>query len=544
MRKTRFLCLLLVVFLLAGCREETAMEKPQEDAMEEKLAELRKSGPAVPDDCGAFYELFVYSFRDSNGDGIGDLPGVISGLDYLQDLGVDGIWLMPIHESPSYHKYDVTDYRTIDPAYGTMEDFDRLMAETEKRGIPVILDLVLNHTGDTHPWFTQAVSYLSGLSPDEEPDYEICPQAEYYQFKRADSCPPAHHPVPGAAGWYYEGQFSPHMPDVNFGCAALREEQKKIMEFWLQKGVDGFRLDAAKEFCTGQTEKNLEVLRWIRDTARTIQPDCLLVAEVWDSFSMLTDYYGSGFPSLFNFAFAGPEGKIIRTLRAAGNPDVTASYAQALEKADRAFRGQNPAYRDAPFLSNHDLGRIAGFAGRKPEQTKLAAAMNLFMSGNAFLYYGEELGMVCGAVDDPSCRAPMYWNSRGDGGMTQPPPGCTLPEEYPFGSLEDQEKDPWSVYNYYRQALAIRHGIPAISRGIPREEAGLNQGTVSACRKTWQGETCLILMNISDQPAKADLQDYGEFSLQASLCVSAEEVCQENAHLLLPPWAVAVLAVK
>ena len=218
------------------------------------------SPPALvgsPDDnYRTWYEIFVYSFCDSNGDGLGDLQGVTDQLDYLQNLGITGIWLMPIHPSSSYHKYNVSDYYAIDPDYGTMEDFETLMAECEKRGIHVILDLVVNHTGSDHPWFQEAAAYLQSLG-DAEPDVQACPYVDYYNFTKEPKT--AHTQVPGT-DWYYESQFSSAMPDLNLDSELVRQEIGDIMRFWLDKGVAGFRLDAAKEFNTGSNDKNLGAL--------------------------------------------------------------------------------------------------------------------------------------------------------------------------------------------------------------------------------------------------------------------------------------------
>jgi glycosidase len=312
------------------------------------------------------------------------------------------------------------------------------------------------------------------------------------------------------------------------------------MKFWLDKGVDGFRLDAAKEFYTGQTSKNLEVLGWIQETATALKPDCYLVAEVWDTFSQITEYYKSGIISIFNYAFGNNDGKIVKVLQGAGNASVVTTYATALEKADTAYRGSHPGYIDAPFLSNHDVGRIAGFVSRDENKIKMAGAMNLFMSGSVFIYYGEELGMP-GSGNDPSKRAPMYWNAARDNGTTGLPPDCQLPDEYPLGSLEEQRYDDGSVYNYYRRAIAIRKALPVISHGIPTAETGLNVGCVSACRKTWEEESCIILMNIDSKEAVVDLTGYEGWNLSAGLCVDEESVMMDENRLCLPAWGIAIL---
>lgn len=552
-KAARLLCMLLCLILLAGCAQSAAAPAefqataaPEisgaaegvsgEMEIQRRLEEMHALGTSPDDNYRTWYEVFVYSFCDSDGDGIGDLRGLASKLDYLQELGVNGIWLMPIHPSPSYHKYDVSDYYGIDPAYGTMEDFDFLMAECEKRDIHVILDLVLNHSGSEHPWFTQAVDYLRDLG-DGEPNGKDCPYFNYYHFTR--ELLPGFTLIDGT-DWHYESQFSPDMPDLNLACEELRGEIRDIMAFWLDKGVSGFRLDAAKEYYTGSVSKNLEVLSWIQQTGQSLKDDIYLVAEVWDGFAAVSEYYESGLTSFFDFPFADAGGKIITVIRGAGNPAMVSTYATALEKADQAYSASNPDYIDAPFLSNHDTGRIASYCSGDEARTKLAGAMNLFMSGSAFVYYGEELGMT-GSGNDPSKRAPMYWNEDRDRGTTAPPPECVLPESYPFPSYEVQRTEADSIYNYYRQAIAIRQAIPAISHGKTTAEAALNQGCVSAYRKTWGEEAAIVLMNVGTEEARMELTGYEAWKLAAGLSATDQEVLLEERTLILPPWGTAVL---
>ena len=504
---------------------------------EKVLAQIKTLGTSPDDNYRTWYEIFVYSFCDSDGDGIGDLAGVRSKLDYLQELGITGIWLMPIHPSTTYHKYNVSDYYAIDAAYGDMEDFEALMADCKAKNIKVILDLVVNHSGYDHPWFQAAAEYLKGLPQGQEPNPEDCPYVDYYTFSKEQRSGMR---ILNGTDWYYEAMFSPDMPDLNLGNPALREEIEKIMAFWIEKGVAGFRLDAAKEFYSGKASMNIEVLSWLQRAATAIDPEAYLVAEVWEGFSTVADYYASGITSIFNFPFGEANGKIISVIRGAGNAKTVSTYATALEKADKAYGEKNPSYIDAPFLSNHDVGRIAGFCAQDPAKTKLAGAMNLFMSGSVFIYYGEEIGMT-GAGNDPSKRAPMYWNSARNEGTTQPPPECAIPEKYPFGSLEEQRGDDGSIYNYYRQAIAIRNAVPAISHGRTTAETALNKGCVSAFRKTWGTEDCIVLMNISPEGANVDLTGYAGWLLGAQLCVDTQSCSYEGETLQMPAYAVAVL---
>ena len=523
-RLKRLACLLAAVLLL--------LTGFTPDSSGVNLQPVPLSDMETAADCRTWYEIFVYSFCDSDGDGIGDLRGVTSKLDYLQELGVEGIWLMPIHPSPTYHKYDVTDYYAIDPQYGTLEDFRELMDACQERDIRVILDLVLNHTSVEHPWFREACEALASEAP------ERCPYVDYYFFTQEPKG--ADYYVVEGTQWQYEGKFWSGMPDLNLENPALRQEIRSIMAYWMDMGVSGFRLDAAKEYFSGQTSRNLQVLEFLHETATSIDPDAYLVAEVWEGFSTIADYYASGIPSIFNFAFADSGGKIVSVLRGADNEKTVSSFATAQEKADKAFRAKNPAYIDAPFLSNHDTGRISGFCSRDESRMKLAGAMNLMMSGNVFIYYGEELGMP-GSGNDPSKRAPMVWNEARDQGTTTPPPECQLPESYPCGSLETQREDEHSIYQYYRRAIALRRAYPVIAQGIPTAETALNGNCVSATRKTWGEESCIILMNISTAEKVCDLTGYEAYTLAGTLTVDETPVTQEGSELTLPPFAVAVL---
>ena len=535
---TRLACLLLTALLLLGSFSSQFTPDLSGVKLQEGLVEYSDVSAEPADNYRTWYEIFVYSFCDSDGDGIGDLQGVISKLDYLQELGVNGIWLMPIHPSPTYHKYDVTDYYAIDPQYGTMADFEALMEQCRERDISVILDLVLNHTGVDHPWFREAEAYLQSLEPGREPDAAQCPYVDYYFFS-SSQVNGDYYGVEGT-DWFYEGKFWSGMPDLNLENEDLREEICNILAFWMEKGVAGFRLDAAKEYFSGQPSRNIQVLNFLTQTAKSINPDAYLVAEVWEGFSTIADYYQSGIPSLFNFAFGDSSGKITAVLRAVDNEKTVSSFATAQEKADKAYRANNPDYIDAPFLSNHDTGRIAGFCNREENKMKLAAAMNLMMSGSAFVYYGEELGMA-GSGNDPSKRAPMLWNEARDAGTTNPPPECQLPEEYPLGSLEIQREQEYSIFRYYQQAIALRREHPVISHGIPTAETALNVNCVSATRKTWGEESCLILMNISTEEKQCDLTGYEVFTLAGTLTVDERGVTQTGNQLILPPYAVAVL---
>ena len=511
----------------------------------ERLDYYQTLGSSPDDNYRTWYEILVYSFCDSNGDGIGDLQGVISKLDYLEDLGVTGIWLMPIHPSDSPHKYNVNDYQAIDPTYGTMADFEQLLAECDQRGIKVIMDLVVNHSGDRHPWFLDAVEYLKCLGDGEEGSSDICPHYKFYNFRRASEFSgfiSNDYTKISGTDFYYEHRFTYNMPDLNLDSQLVRDEIRKIMEFWLDKGVAGFRVDAAKEFYAGNVPKNVEFMTWLQDTAEAIKPDVYMVAEAWvmDLFT-IRQYYESGFVSMFNFPMGDDVGTLVKTVNSRGNSMIATEWATSLQKCDEFYSETNPNYIDAMFTSNHDVGRIHNFCKGDPNRIKLVGGMNLFSGGSAFIYYGEEIGMP-GGTDDADQRAPMYWDDDVRSGVTDPMMDCDLSgRDYPLGSVATQTGDTSSVYSYYKECIAIREAMPVIARGKNTVETALNVECVSAVRKTWNDETCIWLININDEPAKVDLSAYSDWKLVASVSADGNPVVMNGTTLDMAAYGMAIL---
>lgn len=543
---------LIISTLLCGCgnNSENNVENDTESGAENLDYNIDNTRTDT------WYEIFVYSFCDSDGDGIGDLNGVDEKIGYLKELGISGIWLMPVCPSDSYHKYDVNDYEDIDPQYGTMEDFDKLVKDCHANGIRVITDLVVNHTGAHNKWFTRACDYLkehpaidfaegeeASQSKDQTSDMytdDGLRYVEYYNFSNEKKA--GYNKVEGT-DYYYESQFSPDMPDLNWNSQYVYDEIKSVMKFWTDHGVDGFRLDAAKEYYSGNSTENKKVLSWLENTAKELNPDAYLVAEVWDTFGTIQDYYSSGITSIFNYPFGNSDGQIVKTINGAGNESRVGKYAPNIEKAESAYRSSNPSFIDAPFLSNHDTGRISGFLNYDEDKMKLAGAMNLFMSGNSFIYYGEELGMS-GSGNDPSKRAPMYWSDKS--GLTTPPPGCTV-QENKFGSFDEQKNDESSIYNYYRKAISIKASCPEIAEGVSTADKTLNKGSISAVKKTMKtkddGENiCVILYNISDkeQTLELNLNENG-LRLCAELETGSEKVHVSENKIEIPAWGIAVI---
>ena len=518
--------------------------------------EKEKEPEIIDDKYRTYYEVFLYSFADSDGDGIGDIRGLIDKLDYINDgddttdmdLGCNGIWLMPIMPSTTYHKYDVTDYEDIDAEYGDLDDFKELVTECHKRGIRLIIDLVMNHTSSKHPWFEAACDYIEGLG-GAEPSEAECPYFGYYNFTREPKGD-VYYEV-GDTGWYYEAQFWSEMPDLNLENQAVRDEFDGITSFWMNLGVDGFRLDAAGEYETGQTTKNIEILSWFHSMVEEKNADAYIVAEVWQDLDTYAKYYESGIDSCFDFAFANADGIIADSLKKTAGYNAS-SYGNAAANVQKKLAAYNADYIDAPFYTNHDMARSAGYySGDYSENmTKISGAMNLFMSGNAFLYYGEELGMK-GSGKDENKRAPMYWSDAGDGktaeGMCRGPEGMDA-IKMKYGSLEEQKDDPDSVYNFYRAVIKLRNAYPEIARGQVTFLKDLSDENVCVLKKTWNDRELVIAFNLSEQAETVNLSDVtlngregAKMSLGGALATTDEEIGFSGGTLSLPAYSVAIL---
>ena len=557
---------LLAAVLLAGCGKGGKQEPepaasaasgpvsvseavPAEEAQvsgTEQMKELNASlVPVEPaDGYGSAYEVFVYSFSDSDGDGIGDLKGLTDRLDYINDgdpstdsdLGCNMIWLMPVFPSPTYHKYDAVNYTEIDPQYGSLGDFDQLLAACHSRGVRVILDLALNHSSTEHPWFQAAADYLRALPEGADPVKEDCPYVWYYNFSREQ--PKGYVPLPDSS-WYYEAQFWSGMPDFNLSTEEVRQEFRKIAEFWLGKGVDGFRLDAVTSYYTDSREGSVSFLKWFVDTAKEIDPDAYLVAEAWADQNTYAEYYASGIDSMFDFAFSGDSGVIAEVVKGSRNASF---FGEAMAAEEELYGSRNAAYVNAPFYTNHDMARSAGYyAYDDGSKTKLAEGLNLLMTGNAFLYYGEELGMK-GSGKDENKRAPMYWSAPGEAADLCAGPPEMDSFEMKFPPFSEQAEDPSSIRTYVRDALRIRGAFPAIAKGRTEVLSALSDQEACVFRRTAEGRAPVtVLINASDAEKRISKEGLTETELAAVLLVSDAAVTETEDAFVLPPCGIAVL---
>ncbi len=437
-----------------------------------------------------FYEIFVHAYYDSNGDGIGDLNGVTAKLDYLQRLGVSGLWLLPVHPSPSYHKYDVTDYYGIHPDYGTMEDMKTLLAEAHKRDIIVLIDMVINHSSSEHPFFVEARKGKEN------------PFRDYYVWS-SDTLDQKENPW----HWHknqddqekYYGFFWKGMPDLNFDKPEVREEMKKIGAFWLSGvGVDGFRLDAIKYiYPDSLVNKNVEWWQEYRASLEETGEDFFLVAEIWDESDYVGSFLNKGVHSAFNFDLSFAIEKMLATGKDPG-------LGQLLRNIHKQYQEVADEYQDAIFIKNHDQDRIMSIVS-DPRLAKLAATILLSLPGIPYLYYGEEIAMQ-GKKPDEYIREPMVWDLPGlDTGQTKwIEPRYSTPDKIVPVSL--QEIDPGSLLSHYRKLIALRKAYPTLATGTIK---GLENISENLCVYVLSGpgEDILLIHNLTGHTADMDTRN-------------------------------------
>ena len=458
----------------------------------------------------AFYEIFVRSFYDSNGDGIGDLQGIIQKLDYLNDgdpqthtdLGVTGIWLMPINPSPSYHGYDVTDYYNVNPQYGTLDDMRALVSEAHKRGMKIIIDLVLNHTSVTNPWFVAA--------NNGDPQYR-----DWYIW--ADKNPGYKGPWGedvwhmGKTGYYY-GIFTAAMPDLNYNNPAVTAEMDKIASFWLKDvGIDGFREDAAKHIIEdGTTQENTPAtLAWLKTFQsydQSINPQVMTVGEIQSGTDAIAAYVQDQTMDLaFNFPLAADMVK-------SANDHSAFSVSNSLATSQRAFQ---PANQYASFLTNHDQPRLMTQLRGDLLKAKTAASLLLTAPGVPFLYYGEEIGMT-GDKPDEKIRRPFQWSEAPNAGFTANSlPWMLVSEDYKTTNVAVEEKDPASLLNHYRSLLAVRSEHYALRTGSYVQVSANNPALYAALRVA-DNESVLVLVNMGTEPQQDIRLTWNASSLKGS----------------------------
>jgi len=452
-RRGRLLAALIAAWLVTGANALAPLASPEGGWSAAPPALRWASDPGD----GVYYEVFVRSFADGSGDGVGDLRGLTGRLDHIASLGASGIWLMPIHPSPTYHGYDVTDYRAIHPDYGSLADFLVFLDAAHARGLRVVLDLVVNHTSNQHPWFVRA---LAG-----DPAYR-----DYYVWSderldwRGTGGGPAWHPA--GDGSYYLGLFEGGMPDLNHRNPVVTQALLDVAAFWLDLGVDGFRVDAIKhvvESEAGLITNAPENYGWVRDfnaALRARHPGAFIVGETWTSTPAIAAYHlESELDMSFNYPLwrelvSAVQGRSAISLRAQLSLDE-ASYP--------------PGARRGTFIANHDQLRPATLLSplrRDDARMRLAAGLLLTLPGTPFLYYGEEIGLPNGPSEhDIDKRTPMRWSATADGGFSSATPWRAASTDDPAISVAAQRADDTSLLHWYRQLIELRQREPALARG-------------------------------------------------------------------------------
>jgi len=524
------LILIMVQVLITACHSIAGKEPYATKVISTSTNDLKGTEPKRPEFTAApvenltglepgwwndavFYEIFVRSFKDSNADGIGDFNGITEMLDYLNDgdpttkddLGITGIWLMPITESNSYHGYDVVDYYNVDTEYGTKEDFLRLVDEAHKRGIRVIVDLVLNHTSIDNPWFKK--------SDAGDPQFR-----DWYIWSPTD---PGYLGPWGEQVWYagnsgyYYAVFWSGMPDLNLKNPAVTQEIYKITKFWLtDMNVDGFRLDAIRHFVENSSlqENTNDTHTWLQGYNKfykSLDPAVFTVGEAWTDTAEVIDYVGDEVDIAFDFDLAEA------FVRAANGPIVSNATKQ-LSTVLKSY----PMGQFGIFLTNHDQDRVMSVFGDDVQKAKMVAVMMLTSPGVPFVYYGEEIGMT-GSKPDENIRRPMQWNGNRAAGFTTSTPWRPVASDYHGTNVATENADPDSLLNLYRVLIQLRNDHASLRTG---KTLILETGTqrLYAILRYNETEAFLILINVHSKPLNTKLYDLsaGVWPLPANYFVS------------------------
>lgn len=486
---------------------------------------------------GVVYQVYPRSFKDTNADGVGDLNGIIEKLDYLQDLGIQAIWLSPFYPSPmADFGYDVADYCNVDPLFGSLDDFDRLVDGAHQRGIKIIIDWVPNHTSDQHPWFLESRSSRDNpkrdwyIWRDPKPDGTLPNNWGSFFGGPAWTFDPL-------TGQYYLHQFVKEQPDLNWRNPQVRAAMVDTLRFWMRRGVDGFRMDVIGLIIKDKdlrdnplnphADPNLppndlhgrlihihnmdqdevhDVLREIRAVLDEFDDRCA-IGELWGEYDRWVRYYGQHGEELhlpFNF-------------RLMWEPWQAAAMRRSVDAMEAAL----PPFAWPNYvLGNHDQPRLASRFGGQA-QARLAATMLLTLRGTPTLYYGDELGMENGVIppekiQDPQgknlgaartrdvCRTPMQWDASPHAGFSTVEPWLPVSADYATRNVDVQAQDPASIYNLYRQLLRLRAQTPALYGGA-YAPVDVSAGNCFVYRRQNAGEAYLIALNFADSPVQVSI---------------------------------------
>lgn len=482
------------------------------------------------------YQIWPRSFADSDADGHGDFAGMQARLPYLTQLGVDAIWLTPIFAAPSYHGYDFTEFYQVEDDYGTMADFESLVAAAAAKEIKIILDLVINHISDQHPWFVRSAQ---GEAPYR--DYFIwrddLPTSGWGPAWDSQTIDPKvvwhYHPV---RKQYYYAAFGASQPDLNLRHPAVIAEMKKMAKFWLDKGVAGFRLDAVRyavENGPGQQADTAETMAYWQDFSqyvRSIQPNALLVGEAWADLPIAAAYHvgGQGLDAGFDFEFGY---EVLALLQGEGAVKAEFGTMQANRADSNAVHPlqlnfqqrqatQVPLAYFSPFITNHDQPRVGWQLQGDQAKAKLAAAMLFASPGPTYVYYGEEIGMSQASdLEHIQRRAPMLWDNSHQAGFTTAanswvesmalfPPQQSADWWAPFMtkqlqagvSVTAQQQDPHSLWSLYQRLIQLKKQRPELGVAGSYFATQLADSPLVLITRELSGQRTEFLLNVSAEP--------------------------------------------
>lgn len=535
------------------------------------------------------YQIYPRSFMDSNGDGIGDLNGIILKLDYLKSLGIDVIWVSPFYKSPNDDcGYDISDYQDIMKEFGTMEDFDRLLAEVHKRGMKLIADLVINHTSDEHPWFIESRSSLDNPKRDwyiwrdgkngEEPNnWESIFSGSAWEYDEATD-------------QYYMHLFSKKQPDLNWENEEVRQALYDMVNWWLDKGIDGFRVDAISHIKKEPGLKDMpnpQELKYVSSFDKHMNVEGIhtllddLKKNTFDQYDIMTVGEANGVKVEDAHLWVGEqEGKFnmvfqfehLGLWKDQGNQGLNLSeLKKILTKWQKGLEGVG---WNALYIENHDLARIVSTLGDDQNYWKESATalgmMYFMMQGTPFIYQGQEIGMtnvkfnqvedyqdvqstglyyskleqgmahddimeIIWATARGNSRTPMQWSQEANGGFTTGTPWLAVNPNYEIINVEAQEKDPHSILNFYKEMIALRKSEDVFIYGsydLVFEE----HTDIYAYTRTLDHKRVLILCNLTNKETGIELDDLSVSSHQLLLSnISVDE--HESIHeLTLKPF--------
>ena len=512
----KFICILLILLTLCSCKTNSI--------------------DTIDDNYRVMYQIFVGSFSDSNSDGIGDLRGIINRLDYLNDgninsktsLGVQGLWLSPIFKSPSYHKYDTSDYYTIAPEFGTMDDLKELVTKCHDRNVIVILDLVLNHTSTNNKWF---VEFEKAHQNKDIDNYYY----DFYSYKKVSD---------GINGkvWnkikntdeMYECNFSGDMPELDFDNENVKKELLEIAKYYLDIGIDGFRFDAAKYMYFNETNPNIEFWNWFINELEQIKSDVYTVGEVWSSDNETINYIQE--LNCFDFSMSGAEGIIATAVKSS---DVN-TYSNYVVSYQNKIHEKNKDAMMISFISNHDMDRSAGFLMMMNKYPYMAANLLLLAPGSPFIYYGEEIAMKGsrgGANTDANRRLAMLW---GDTDTVKNPEGSTFDSKKQVnGTVAEQNTNEDSLLNYYRKLIKVRNRYPEIARGEYEVFPSTNKN-IGGFIITYENNKTLLIHNASKSDSLSiDISDYQFNKIEE--CIGLDIATLKNGELNVGPMTSVIV---